>query len=238
MKIQIRLGEVVVQINFFSEILYDRFCEFQTCSKPQYSLSLTEERIDEERALLLKEYPKCKFPYYEIEYNALYRDIPQLLFSERVLIFHGVLLEMNGDGYLFTGDSGIGKTTHALLWKKTFPDKVSIINGDKPLLKIKDNILYGYGSPWKGKENIGSNNHIKIKAICNIHRSNKNYIDIVENKNDAIPWLLNQTMLKNREQHWGKIIKWYNQMLQCVKTYNLFCNMDDDAALVAFHGMS
>ena len=47
---------------------------------------------------------------------------------------HGAVIEYEGNGYMFSADSGTGKTTHILLWRKFLGDKVKIVNGDKPFL--------------------------------------------------------------------------------------------------------
>ena len=36
---------------------------------------------------------------------------------KNVITFHGVLLEVDGRGILICADSGVGKTTHARLWR-------------------------------------------------------------------------------------------------------------------------
>ena len=39
------------------------------------------------------------------------------------ILFHGSVIAVDGEGYLFTAKSGTGKSTHARLWRETFGDR-------------------------------------------------------------------------------------------------------------------
>ena len=72
------------------------------------------------------------------------------------MVFHGASFLWKGFAWLLSAPSGTGKTTQLRLWKKLFPDEFEIMNGDKPILEIKDSgEIIVHPSPWKGKENYG-----------------------------------------------------------------------------------
>ena len=48
-----------------------------------------------------------------------------------VMLVHSSALIYDGGAYLFSADSGVGKSTHTKLWLKAFGDKVHIMNDDK-----------------------------------------------------------------------------------------------------------
>ena len=61
-------------------------------------------------------------------------------FHHLLLKYNGCMLHSSGvvvDGYayLFSANSGTGKSTHTGLWLEHFKDKAYIINDDKPVLK-------------------------------------------------------------------------------------------------------
>lgn len=89
------------------------------------------------------------------------------------ILFHGATIEYGGRAYIFTAPSGTGKSTHIRMWRKVFGDKVDIINGDKPLLRIDEGSgeVRAYGTPWAGKENWQRNVSAPLAAICVVSRA-------------------------------------------------------------------
>jgi len=88
------------------------------------------------------------------------------------MMTHGVALTYEGRSYIFTAESGVGKSTHAFLWQKYLgADKVHIINGDKPILRFcEDGAILAYGSPWSGKEHLDENVSAPLGGICLLRR--------------------------------------------------------------------
>ena len=214
------------------------FVDFITNEKSDYCLDVTTQRINSERVLLRSVYPKKKFKDYEIEINVLYRDIPKILIREKVILFHGVLISMEQKGFIFTAPSGTGKSTHARQWTAVFGDKVNIINGDKPLIRLSENGVFAYGSPWKGKEKIGSNECVKLFGICYLQRGCRNFIEQVEFDAKSLTWLLEQTQIKGLESFVVDRIRWFKHAVKYLSLYNLKCNISDEAVKVAYCGMN
>lgn len=214
------------------------FVDFISNEKFDYYIEITQQRIIAERELLYNTYPTKHFTDFEIETNALYRDIPKVLIKENIILFHGVLMEMGQKGYLFSAPSGTGKSTHARLWTEHFGNKVKIINGDKPLIKLTENGVYAYGSPWRGKEKIGSNDCVKLFCICHLQRSQSNSIEQVEFDTRSLVWLLEQTQIKGLESSTMKRVRWLKKAAIYVKLYDLKCNISDEAVEVAYNGIN
>ena len=85
---------------------------------------------------------------------------------------HSAAVEVNDEAYAFTAPSGVGKSTRAAAWIEAFEAK--LINGDRPLIDARRLELFGI--PWDGKEKCYRNVHYPLKAICEVRRSNTNYI--------------------------------------------------------------
>ena len=85
---------------------------------------------------------------------------------------HAAAVEKQGEAYAFTAPSGVGKSTRAEAWIKALDAK--LINGDRPLINVKDLELYGV--PWDGKEQCFRNVHYPLKAICEVRRSESVYL--------------------------------------------------------------
>ena len=52
------------------------------------------------------------------------------------------VIKVDNDAYAFCAKSGTGKTTHTKLWMQLLGDRMSYINGDKPLIRIIDDQIY------------------------------------------------------------------------------------------------
>ena len=51
---------------------------------------------------------------------------------------------------LFLGESGTGKSTHTRLWREHV-EGAFLLNDDSPVLRVEDDVVRVYGSPWSGK---------------------------------------------------------------------------------------
>ena len=87
----------------------------------------------------------------------------QFLIQKNRLILHASLLNTQFGGLIFSGPSGIGKSTQAELWKEY--EGAEQINGDRPILYKKENVWMGYGSPYAGSSKFYVNKGVPVRAI-------------------------------------------------------------------------
>ena len=59
------------------------------------------------------------------------------------LVLHAVVVSCEGNGYIFLGPCGMGKSTHARLWLKHIGG-TELVNDDNPV--VRGGVVYG--SPW------------------------------------------------------------------------------------------
>lgn len=88
-----------------------------------------------------------------------------------LFLMHSASFEYKGKAYLFSGPSGMGKSTHTGLWKKLYPDEVSMLNGDLNLIGIEDGVPYVYGIPWNGTSGIYTNKKLPLGGITILHKA-------------------------------------------------------------------
>lgn len=98
--------------------------------------------------------------------------LERILMDQEMLILHAAFVRANGEGILFTGQSGIGKSTQAGLWERY--EHAEILNGDRTILHRHNGAWYGYGSPYAGSSNIYKRECAKIKAIVVLEQSDEN----------------------------------------------------------------
>lgn len=172
-----------------------------------------------------------KWPEAYLESLAFYRKICERLLEKDILLFHCTALELEGKAYLFTGPSGIGKSTHAKLWRKYFGNKVVMINDDKPLLSIRKEGVIVYGTPYGGKEGLQTNTSTHVSGIVVLHQGLKNTIWRMTEK-EAYPFLLNQTYRRNDRDGMIKTMELV-RMLSKLPIYFMECTVSMEAVELA-----
>ena len=96
------------------------------------------------------------------------------LLQKDAVVFHSSYINHNGDGILFCGPSGSGKSTQAELWQ-TY-ENAEIVNGDRTLIKKKDEKWYAFGYPCCGSSAICVNKTLPLKAIVILEHGESNVI--------------------------------------------------------------
>jgi hypothetical protein len=100
------------------------------------------------------------------EHCLIMKKTADLLLSHNRCLFHGVSILWKGKALIFTGPSGVGKSTQYQNWKSLYGDEIRILNGYKPVLWFKDDgSVLVCPSPWKGKEGWASMERGFLKEI-------------------------------------------------------------------------
>ena len=172
-----------------------------------------------------------------LENNAIHSLLANGLVSRGVLLMHGSALCMDGAAYIFTAKSGTGKSTHARLWRETFGDRVWMINDDKPMLRFTDRGVEVCGTPWNGKHHLGRNASAPLSAIAWLTRDATNHVERMSPA-DAFPQLMRQCYFSREPLVSAKIVALEKRLLSETAFYKLSCNMEPEAAIVAWEGMS
>lgn len=107
--------------------------------------------------------PDWGHPFADTRTILSYGCFEQLLLSRERLILHASLVDTPYGGILFSGPSGIGKSTQAELWKRYGAGR--IINGDRPILCRSENGWLGYGSPYAGSSGCHVNESTSVRAV-------------------------------------------------------------------------
>lgn len=90
-------------------------------------------------------------------------------------VLHASYIDYRGEGILFLGPSGTGKSTQAALWNKTVG--AEILNGDRVLLRERQDGWYCYGYPCCGSSNICVNRTLPLKAIVLLRQAAENQVE-------------------------------------------------------------
>lgn len=245
---KIKLVDKTIEINNLYPYI-EQYCKNYISTdcecKSDFIIGISDTDIEYERRKSEAEDKKEGIPirYFTDEYLetlAVYRKIAEQMLSYDTILFHGSVIAVDGCGYLFTAKSGTGKSTHARLWRETFGDRAVMVNDDKPLLRITKEGVIAYGTPWDGKHRLSSNTSVPLKGICILERSAKNHIvrlDSKEQLRSAYPMMVQQTHKSSNPSSARRTMELIDRLMDDVPIYRLSCNMEPEAAKIAYEGM-
>ncbi len=227
MSIVIKISGLDIELDTKSEYIKAKCADYLSDSTDAaMKVNVSREKIEKEK----KSCPGFSDDYYE--FVCMYREICLKMPLYNRMLIHSAVIDHKGRGYSFAAKSGVGKTTHIRMWKQTFGDDVSIINGDKPVYWIEQGKVYAYGTPWCGKEGYNLNRGTEIKAISFIERGQENRIEKMKPE-EAADLLFGQILLPNSAEGATRTLELCSSLLKTVPVYKLYCNISTDAAIVA-----
>lgn len=238
----VKRGAVTEAGGTVSESMPGNTAACSTESPVYFTITTTQSDIDFEREKSAREDIKEGIPIRHfsdayLETLAVYRKIADHLLSCDTLLFHGSVIAVDGEGYLFTAKSGTGKSTHTRLWREYFGERAVMVNDDKPLLHITDSGVTAYGTPWDGKHGLSTNTAVPLKGICILTRDTTNHIEQAE-PHAVYPLIVQQTNRSLSADGMKQTLSLIDRMLNVVPVCRLGCNMDIEAARVAYEGMN
>lgn len=165
------------------------------------------------------------------------RKLAEWLPLNNAFVLHSAVFDVDGTGIALAAHSGTGKTTHMLLWQKLLGERLKIVNGDKPIVRFfddKPNVPYAYGTPWNGKEHLGCNMRTPLRHIAFIERAESNSCESIAPA-DAINLIFNQVYMPKDTAAVTKTIELINRLISCCSLWKIKCNMEIEAAQIAYN---
>ena len=237
----VKLADIPVRIRAIRPEMRQFLRDYLTEEEAELTIETRQEDLELEQVMSTRTraaegLPEVRSSDAFLEKLAIYRKLAEALVERDVLLFHGSVVAVDGEAYLFTARSGTGKSTHTRLWREAFGDRAVMINDDKPLLRVGREGVLAYGTPWDGKHHLSSNCSAPLKALCILERDKVNHVEKVSPE-DAFPRMLQQCYLSEDGAKVEKTLALLERISQSVKLYRLGCNMEPEAALVSYQGM-
>lgn len=157
-------------------------------------------------------------------------------------LMHAAVIEYDGKAYAFAAPSGTGKTTHLRLWKATFGDDATVLNGDKPLIRMLPAQNGGhvefaaYGTPWCGKEGWNANSSAPLGGICLLERGDADECRKIKGA-EALEQVMKQTHMPKDPSAAVATLSFLDALLREVPMYRLKCTMEKAAVRASFEAM-
>ena len=214
----------------YTQKMFEKY-EYLGSDTPKVEIFVTDSELKSELSLMPNE------PPFYVENLAILRKVMKvLLFDYNAMLFHGSSVMVNGKGYVFTAPSGTGKSTHTAILKKFLGDNLTYINDDKPILKVEDNRVFVYGSPWNGKHLLGGNLKAPLDAICLIVRSEENRVEKVD-ATTFLKVLFEQSMGFDDQETAEKVLEILSVIMENSRFFKVYCNTDISAGKCSFEGI-
>ena len=228
-----RIAEMNIAVEAKYEKTYEYLAEYLTDSG-EYELYIepTDEMIEFE-SKLGEEIHGTSQTSYVSEAVAILRVICDYIIDKGGFFLHCSCLSYKGDGIIFTAPSGTGKSTHAALWRRHFGSEVVSINDDKPLVRERDGRFIIYGTPWKGKHNIGTNTEAPIKAIVFLRQAPENSAERLS-AIEALGLIMQQTIMPRDREKMSALLDLLDRLMESVPMYRLSCNISDEAVTTIY----
>ena len=226
-----RIADKNIKINSLYSFVHVYCKKYRTDGEPDFEIEITCKDIDAERKTV-----KADVTGGWLEISAVYRKIAEIMPKYDTLMIHGSAISVDGEGYLFTAKSGIGKSTHVKLWQELLGDRAVIVNDDKPFIRMSENEARVYGTPYSGKEGLNTNISVPLKAICILERSEENRIEQI-NFRETFPILIQQTYHPSDREMFDRMFNLLDRLKLFVKFYRLSCNKKLEAAEISYSAM-
>ncbi|HYO77187.1 MAG TPA: hypothetical protein VE010_12045 [Thermoanaerobaculia bacterium] len=84
------------------------------------------------------------------------------------------VIDRNGQGRLFVGVSGAGKTTTARLWEN---DAAGIVSDDRVIVRERDGRMWMYGTPWHGEAELSMPEGVPLAGVYLLVQSPTNALE-------------------------------------------------------------
>lgn len=214
---KLRLAELTVEIQNRFPFVEQQCAAYATDGKAELTISVTAEELAAERAQADAPYPDGY-----LESICAYRKLCLQLPAFDGFLLHAAVIAVDGAGFAFAAPSGVGKSTHIRLWQEVYGDRVTIVNGDKPIVRRVDGVWRAYGTPWCGKENWQTNRCVPVNAVCFLQRSKTDAIRRMP-LDEAIPQLFEQLLPLTEDAQAAQTFALLEDFVAAVPFYQLGC---------------
>ena len=206
-------------------------CEHYACpDAPEADIVIHENAYRTDRY-----HPKC--PSSMVAYMESAYQFYQKMVEYGGFYLHASAVVLDGKAYLFSGNPGMGKSTHTRLWQTTFGPGARVINDDKPALRLIDGIWYAYGTPWCGKDGININEKAPVAGVCFLKQAPHNAIRRMSSQ-EALENILKQTIWKFSDPvALNAVLGHLDQFLKMIPVYELENLPVPDAARLSYETM-
>lgn len=175
--------------------------------------------------------------YFDSSLGILNRiGMENLLLEQNGLLLHASFIKYKERGILFSGPSGVGKSTQAELWRRHMG--ADILNGDRAALRGGADGWYAWGSPYAGTSHIYRNESALTGAIVVLRQAEYNRLTPLSPA-QALRSLYPEISIHHWDRQFvDRALDLFFDLSAHVPMFLLECRPDEDAVRVLKEGLS
>ena len=229
----IKIAGINIGVNTLSTGTYGYCIRYLSDEKPDVSVEINKADVDRVSSSGMGNDPT------NTVYNeciAVYEKIIDALLDFDCFMMHGAVIAIDNNAWMFSADSGTGKTTHIKQWLQHNPNAY-IVNGDKPIIRFMHGQIYVCGTPWCGKERMGQNTMVPLRGIAFLERNESNIIREISFA-EAYLHILHHVHVQHDAEKAKKTLRLAQQLDSKISYYRFMVNnYKDDCYDVAYNAM-
>lgn len=163
-------------------------------------------------------------------FNMLGELFRYFILKHNGVVLHSSCIKYKNSGIAFSAPSGTGKSTHTGLWKKCFPDDVTVLNDDSPAIRLDVFVPGLYGTPWSGKTDINANEGAPLEAIVILEQFPENKITKLS-EDEALFRILQEVTRPVFPEFMELTLSAVEKIIMQTPVYLLKCNISDEAVM-------
>ncbi|MCD7805151.1 MAG: hypothetical protein LUH03_08405 [Oscillospiraceae bacterium] len=160
----------------------------------------------------------------------IHTPVEQILLLHNRFFLHASFIASSFGGLLFTGNSGVGKSTQAELWREHRSSE--IINGDRAIVAKEENGWRAYGSPYAGSSGYFVRADAPIRAIILLEQAQENRVTAVSTSEAFKKLFLQVSLNHSQPEQINRLCDLLMALISAVPIYRLRCTPDVRAVQV------
>ncbi|MCA5004131.1 hypothetical protein [Sphingobacterium bovistauri] len=152
----------------------------------------------------------------------------------RCILIHSSVVVDEDYGYAFLGKSGTGKSTHSRLWLQNIPG-ISLLNDDNPAIRIFEDNIVIYGTPWSGKTKCYINDKRPLKGLVRLKQAPFNLIQPQKSKDALLALLPSCSAIRWNNSLYSTLVNLIIDLISKVQVAELQCLPDAEAAQMCYN---
>ncbi|MCR5003204.1 MAG: phosphoenolpyruvate carboxykinase (ATP) [Bacteroidales bacterium] len=151
----------------------------------------------------------------------------------KTLLMHASVIRHDGKANLFFGTSGTGKSTHSRLWLGAV-EGCDLINDDNPVVRVTENGIFVYGTPWSGKTPCYRNIKVPVRTTVKLEQAPQNIITKTLGLRAYASIVTSSSCIKWKPEEKEAITRTSEAIAMGLPSWTLLCRPDDEAAITCF----
>lgn len=176
----------------------------------------------------------CRHPFAEAEKENLFHAIRHFFLylaqKKGYCAVHSASILYKGKAWLFSGHSGMGKSTHTSMWHEMI--NTPYLNGDLNLIGIKDESedkMVVRGIPWCGTSKIYTTKDYELGGIVLLGRDSKDHVGSLSTYEKTMKVMQRMISPVWKEELLDKNLELAAEIARKVPVLQLFCTKEPTA---------